>query len=290
MSLPVSSAHAGASDSGHLQLRVRSLLRENAECHAQIRLLGAEVFAPLRLSSASLLYLSPSTHAHTHTHLSFSLSPLLRCLAWSCICMCPRVWFLHLAPNGLLILDWAQVVGLSEALEVVTKRAHDGETKQRIIRDQVEYATKGVASTRTLGQSTKTSKSTRSGDQINTSRTRSPFPSAQEYEHERAYYPNDLYPSAPRSRQDASPPRERPASAGMRRRPASAGRRPSSARERIEDGRDSTRAEAWGSGATGGSGSSMPRLQDRDRERVLELGRMRDEVYYGVGGRRDRSP
>jgi hypothetical protein len=240
--------------------------------------------------------ISLSLHAHTHTHLSFSLPPFLCCLACSCVCMCPRVWCLHLASNGLLILDWAQVVGLSEALEVVTKRAHDGETKQRIIQDQVEYVTKGVASTRTLGQSTKTSKSTRSGDQINTSRTRSPFPSAQEYEHERAYYPNDLYPSAPRSRQDASPPRERPASAGMRRpasagrRPASAGRRPSSARERIEDGRDSTRAEAWGSGATGGSGSSMPRLQDRDRERVLELGRMRDEVYYGVGGRRDRSP
>lgn len=72
MSLPVSSAHAGASDSGHLQLRVRSLLRENAECHAQIRLLGAEVFASLRLSSASLLYLSPSTRAHTRTHLSFT--------------------------------------------------------------------------------------------------------------------------------------------------------------------------------------------------------------------------
>ncbi len=71
MSLPVSSAHAGASDSGHLQLRVRSLLRENAECHAQIRLLGAEVFASLRLSSASLLYLALSTHAHTpHIFLS----------------------------------------------------------------------------------------------------------------------------------------------------------------------------------------------------------------------------
>ena len=54
--------------------QVRSLLRENAECHAQIRLLGSEV------------------------------------------------------------------VGLSEALEIVTKRAHEGEVKQAQILSQASGA------------------------------------------------------------------------------------------------------------------------------------------------------
>jgi chromosome segregation ATPase len=79
--------HGGGGSGGdntQLQMRVRSLLRENAECHAQIRLLGAEV------------------------------------------------------------------VGLSEALEIVTKRAQDGEVKRAQIQSQVEFVTRGVASNRAL--------------------------------------------------------------------------------------------------------------------------------------------
>eukprot|EP00802_Teleaulax_amphioxeia_P000169 Tamp_00169.p1 GENE.Tamp_00169~~Tamp_00169.p1 ORF type:complete len:3645 (+),score=1200.53 Tamp_00169:164-10936(+) len=234
----------GPSDTSHLQLRVRSLLRENAECHAQIRLLGAEV------------------------------------------------------------------VGLSEALEIVTKRAHDGESRQAQIQSQVEYVTKGVASGRALRPATKGSSSRRSTSTGRAARARSPNAAAYS-EHERNYYPNELYPSRIRT-----PPPQRPSSADMRRRPASAGRRPASARERGDDvgggganrnSRDfqawletdrvsgSTvvgRTEAWGASAGGGGrGSMMPKLPGRDRDAAMAIANTRDEVYYGAAGRKDaRSP
>ena len=126
-----------------------------------------------------------------------------------------------------------QVVGLSEALEIVTKRAHDGEAKQAHIQNQVEYVTKGVASNRALRPSGKTSSSKRPASTGRAAVTRSPNPSSYS-EHERYYYPNELYPSRGHGTV-TPPPRERPSSADMRRRPASAGRRPASARERIDD-------------------------------------------------------
>jgi len=231
---------AGPSDASHLQLRVRSLLRENAECHAQIRLLGAEV------------------------------------------------------------------VGLSEALEIVTKRAHDGEAKSAQIQNQVEYVTRGVAANRSLRPSDKGKSKRGSSGRVAGG---SGYHPAQGYsEHERSYYPNELYPS--RAQGTLTPPPQRPASADRRRRPASAGRaRPSSARTGRESSEftswletdrvsgtilsraQEARNEAWGSvggGGGGDDGSLMPRLQSRNRDPAAAA-QTREEVYYGAaGGGRER--
>jgi len=208
---------------------------------------------------------------------------------------------------------YVQVVGLSEALEIVTKRAHDGESRQAQIQSQVEYVTKGVASGRALRPATKGSSSRRSTSTGRAARARSPNAAAYS-EHERNYYPNELYPSRIRT-----PPPQRPSSADMRRRPASAGRRPASARERGDDvgggganrnSRDSRdfqawletdrvsgstvvgRTEAWGASAGGGGrGSMMPKLPGHDRDAAMAVANTRDEVYYGAAGRKDaRSP
>ena len=200
-----------------------------------------------------------------------------------------------------------QVVGLSEALEIVTKRAHDGESRQAQIQNQFEYVTKGVASGRILKPSSKGSSSKRPMSTRSAVRARSP-PAAAYTEHERSYYPNELYPS----RTSFTPPPQRPSSADMRRRPASAGRRPASARvsgdEIVVGGgnRDSRdfqawletdrasgvgRSEAWGGGGGGGGergrGSMMPRLQGRDRNTAMAVANTRDEVYYGTAGLKD---
>jgi hypothetical protein len=203
-----------------------------------------------------------------------------------------------------------QVVGLSEALEIVTKRAHDGESRQAQIQNQFEYVTKGVASGRILKPSSKGSSSKRPMSTRSAVRARSP-PAAAYTEHERSYYPNELYPS----RTSFTPPPQRPSSADMRRRPASAGRRPASARERGDEivvgsgNRDSRdfqawletdrasgstvvgRSEAWGGegggGAERGRGSMMPRLQGRDRNTAMAVANTRDEVYYGTAGLKD---
>ena len=127
-------------------------------------------------------------------------------------------------------------------------------------------------------------------------------------EHERSYYPNELYPS--RAQGTLTPPPQRPASADRRRRPASAGRaRPSSARTGRESSEftswletdrvsgtilsraQEARNEAWGSvggGGGGDDGSLMPRLQSRNRDPAAAA-QTREEVYYGAaGGGRER--
>ena len=125
----------------------------------------------------------------------------------------------------LCFLFHREIVGLSEAL-LSTKLAHDDKTKQMLIWDEVEYLRKGVASARTLRPKTKTSKTKRSSQ--STTLTHRKACAYYEYEHERAYYPNDLYPSSRLGSLSAWMQlhsingRERPPSQGMRPRPASA--------------------------------------------------------------------
>lgn len=102
---------------------------------------------------------------------------------------------------GVLSVHLAQVVELSEALEVVLASTHMT-TKQMLIQDQAQHATKGVAYTGILRPSAKT-KSKPKPSVSNTSFTRSPLPSAQEYQHQPMLpHSNDLDPS--RGRQHAS--------------------------------------------------------------------------------------
>jgi hypothetical protein len=102
---------------------------------------------------------------------------------------------------GVLSVHLAQVVELSEALEVVLASTHMT-TKQMLIQDQAHHATKGVAYTGVLRPSAKTKSKTKPSVP-NTSFTRSPLPSAQEYQPQPMLpNSNDLDPS--RGRQHAS--------------------------------------------------------------------------------------
>jgi hypothetical protein len=84
---------------------------------------------------------------------------------------------------GVLWVDLAQVVELSEALEVALASTHMT-TKQMLIQNQAQHATNEVVSTGILRPSAKTSKSKTKPSVANTSFTRSPLPSAQEYQHQ----------------------------------------------------------------------------------------------------------
>jgi len=102
---------------------------------------------------------------------------------------------------GVLSVDLAQVVELSEALEVALASTHMT-TKQMLIQNQAQHATNEVVSTGILRPSAKTKSKTKPSVP-NTSFTRSPLPSAQEYQHPPMLpNSNDLDPS--RGRQHAS--------------------------------------------------------------------------------------
>ena len=185
--------------------QVRSLLRENAECHAQIRLLGSEV------------------------------------------------------------------VGLSEALEIVTKRAHEGEVKQAQILSQAEYVTRGAGANRQLrpaSAKTRPSSAGRAAVVRGRSGTRSPAMAGAPAD--RDYY-------QPAVQRGCSPSgSQRPSSADVRRRPGSAGRGRDavSARGReVHGGRGDPRdfqswleADRAGAGAGAGAHAVLGRAQQARAE------------------------
>lgn len=98
----------GYPEAASLQQRVKQLLRENAECHAQIRLLGSEA-APAHLPPASDVV---ELRASVSACCGFALR-------WR-------------GEGRECLLGWCrQVVGLSEALDVVTKRAQNNDVRHQ---------------------------------------------------------------------------------------------------------------------------------------------------------------